>query len=264
VLVTEHLPMVARLWKRAAIKRACMTCVDVAITMSDANARYLVERQGVARARVRVVPNGVPVRYGREGVAREQTRRELGFEDSDVVVAFVGNLLPHKGLLRTIHALSRVHAVPWRLLVAGTGPEEARARELSARLAVAGRVTFVGRQTPREVERLLVASDVLALPSTIEGLPYTILEAMASSRPVVSSPVFGIPEAVVDGETGLLVAPDDIEGLAAAFATLGADAQLRARMGRAGRARFEERFTLERHIERMVTLYRAVATGRPA
>ncbi len=261
VVITEHLPMVPRLWKRDLVKRLAVGFVDAAVTMTRANAELMVNRQGFPRRRVRVVENGVRAAFGtREGDSN--ARADLGLEAGTVAFVFVGNLIEHKGLRRVIEALSSL-ATGWRLVVVGTGPEAGPARALVSRLGVGERVVFLGRCSAEHVERVVAACDVLVLPSAVEGLPYVILEAMACAKPVVSSRVFGIPEAVIEGETGLLVSPDDVAGLAAALHTLAGDPALRARMGRAGRARFEERFTLERQLRVMSALYRELVTGEP-
>ncbi len=263
VVVTEHLPMVPRLWKRALMKRAAICFVDVAVTMTHANAELLHSRQGYPQNRVRVIENGVPLRYGAaSGDVKE--RATWALEPGTVGIVFVGNLLLHKGLQHAIRALSSIPGHPWKLLVVGTGPDEGACRHLAARTGVADRGVFLGRRTPDEVERIVGACDALVLPSSVEGLPYVILEAMASAKPVVSTRAFGIPEAVVDGETGLLVAPGDVDALARALRALIYDPELRVRMGRAARARFEERFTLERQLSAMSALYRELATSRAA
>jgi glycosyltransferase involved in cell wall biosynthesis len=262
VVVTEHLPMVERLWKRALVKRAAIRFVDSAVTMSLANADYLAHRQGFDPGRIRVVRNGVPWAYGTAVNDVEGIRREIGLQTHEVAFLFVGNLLPHKGLLVTIEALSNLRALPWRLVVVGSGPDEAAARLLARQHGVGNRVVFLGRRAPEVVERIVGACDALVLPSQVEGLPYVVLEAMASSKPVVATRVYGIPEAVSDGETGLLVTPGDVTELTHALRTVVENAGLRERMGRAGRARFEECFTLERQLAEMAVLYRALVEGK--
>jgi glycosyltransferase involved in cell wall biosynthesis len=262
VVVTEHLPMVARTWKRALVKRAAIRFVDAAVTMSYANADYLARRQGFARTRIRVVRNGVPSAYGAAPRSVDEARRELGVGAGDVALAFVGNLLPHKGLLLTIEALSSLTILPWKLVVVGSGPDEERARLLALRCGVSERVVLMGRRSPEAVERIVGACDALVLPSEVEGLPYVILEAMASSKPVVATRVYGIPEAVRDGETGVLVAPGNVDELSRALRTVIESAAVRERMGRAARALFEASFTLERQVADMSALYRELATGK--
>jgi 2-deoxystreptamine N-acetyl-D-glucosaminyltransferase/2-deoxystreptamine glucosyltransferase len=175
-----------------------------------------------------------------------------------MVVAYVGNILPHKGLRRLIEAVSRARARALiRLVVAGTGSDEAPCRQLAVDRGLAGQVTFLGWRNADETEALLGACDVLALPSEIEGLPYVLLEAMASHRPVIAGRVYGIPEVVEDGVTGVLVDPADIDEIAAALDRL-SDRALRESMGEAARARFERNFTLERQATRMQALYRSL------
>lgn len=256
VVVTEHLPMVPPLWKRALVKRAAIRFVDVAVTMTRANEELLIRRQGYRPDRVRVVVNGVPRDYGTGPDIPPHEGRGPIF-----TFGFVGNLIRHKGLRLAIEALSTITA-PCRLVVVGTGPDEPDARHTALRHGVAERVEFLGRRSPREVEGIIGACDALVLPSSVEGLPYVILEAMACSKPVVSTRAFGIPEAVVDGVTGFLVEPGDVAALLRALHALATDPSLCARMGHAGRARFEERFTLERQIDAMSALYRGLATGR--
>jgi glycosyltransferase involved in cell wall biosynthesis len=256
-VVTEHLPMVERLWKRALLKGVAYRALDIAVTMTEANGRLLVERQGVPAARVRVVANGIARAFGASGEAAK-LRWELGVRDSQMVVAYIGNILPHKGLRRLIEAVSRARCRALiRLVVAGAGSDEAPCRQLASDRGLSRQVTFLGWRSAAETEALLGASDVLALPSEIEGLPYVLLEAMASRRPVIAGRVYGIPEVVEDGVTGILVDPHDTDDIAAALDRL-SDMALRRRMGDAARVRFERDFTLEHHVARMQALYRAL------
>jgi glycosyltransferase involved in cell wall biosynthesis len=233
-VVTEHLPMVEGSRKRAALKSLAYRWLDCAITVSRANVAFLRELQGVETGRIRMVHNGiVDVPAPEDG--GEATRRELGAARDEALIWFVGNLLPHKGLCDLIRALSMSGRKDWRLAVLGDGPERYEAERLAAGAGIIDRVAFLGRRPPEAVRAMLPAGDVLALPSHMEGLPYTVLEAMAARLPVISCAVFGIPEAVRDGETGLLVAPGDVPALSRALDALLEDAAMRRRMG-AGRA----------------------------
>lgn len=265
VVVTEHLPMVERLWKRALVKRWAYRFVDEVTTVCAANVDYLVGRHAVPARKVRVIVNALPADYATRGVDREATRRRHGVPRGAVAVAFVSNLLGHKGLDRLIRALSSIPDLPWHLVVAGAGPEEANCRALVSASGVDARASFLGRLEAPEVEALLASVDILALPSTVEGMPYVVLEAMASGLAVVVGRVAGLPEQVAEGETGFLVDPLDVPGLADALARLVSDAALRQRMGEAGRRRFRARFTLDAQVARMAAVYRRLArtqTGR--
>ena len=186
----------------------------------------------------------------------------FGLPADKTLVTFVGNLLKHKGLHRIVHALARIADHPWHLVVAGVGPEHDDCVRRLEQEGLRDRATFLGRLSGGDVERVLAVSGVLTLPSTQEGMPYVILEAMASGVPVVSTAVYGIPEMVVHGETGLLVEPGDRDGLRNALAGLIDSPEERARLGRAARRRFEDLFTLERQLRRIEALYLDVA--RPA
>ena len=259
-VVTEHLPMVPPLWKRALVKRIGYRALDVAVTMTRANAGYLIEKQGVPSRKVRVVANGIPRAFGAVENAA-QRRWELGLKDSQVLVAYVGNILPHKGLRRLIEAMSRAGSrASLHLVVAGTGSDEAACRQLAADRGLAAQVTFSGWLSTVETEAMLAACDVVALPSQWEGLPYVLLEAMACARPVIAGRVFGIPEVVDDGVTGVLVDPLRIDEIAHALDRLG-DTALREKMGAAARTRFERLFTLEIQAARMQALYRSLVNG---
>jgi glycosyltransferase involved in cell wall biosynthesis len=261
-VVTEHLPMVTPLWKRAAVKRLAYRSLDLAVTMTQANAKFLCEWQGAPASRVRVVPNGIARSFGANAVRGRSRRWEWGLRDRDVVVGYVGNIVPHKGLRRLIEAVSRsVQRDRFYLVVVGSGPDEAACRQLALDRGLSTRINFLGWRSHDETEEILGACDVLALPSSIEGLPYVILEAMASRLPVLAGRVYGIPEVVEDGVTGILVDPGSVDEITAGLDRLAGDSALRAAMGGAGRARFERHFTLERQVRRMEQLYESLLRG---
>jgi glycosyltransferase involved in cell wall biosynthesis len=127
-----------------------------------------------------------------------------------------------------------------RLLLVGRGPEEERLRVLADRLELSARVHFAGEQA--DVAPFLEEMDLYAQSSIAEGMPNSILEAMATGLPVVATAVGGTPEVVVDGETGVLVPPRDPTALAEALAAFLANPAMAAAFGRAGRARVEAHF----------------------
>jgi glycosyltransferase involved in cell wall biosynthesis len=260
VVVTEHLPMLDNTWKRGLLKRFSYRWVDRVATVCRANIPFLVEKQFVAPARTAVIHNAIDAAYGtRVGEDAAQVREAFRLPSDKVLVIFLGNLLKHKGLQRVVRALSEVPDLGWHLAVVGEGPERAPCEKRLEHRGLGDRASFLGRLSPGDVERVLGAADVLTLPSTIEGMPYVILEAMASGVPVVSTSVFGIPEMVVDGETGLLVDPGDDDGLREALAELVSDAGRRESLGSAARRRFERHFTLDRQIAEMESLYTKAA-----
>jgi glycosyltransferase involved in cell wall biosynthesis len=218
-------------------------CARLLAVSEDTRAAY--ERQGYPRGRIEVVYNGVDLPLDGSQPHNDPP-----------VVAEIARLCDVKGQRDLIRALADVpHA---RLLLAGRdlerGGEYLAALEREAeRAGVRARVEFAGHRD--DVPELLDRVDVVALPSWTEGLPMIVLEAMAHGRPVLATPVGGTPEAVVDGETGLLVPPRDPQALASALRRLLDDAELRARLGAAGRKRVEELFSAAEMEQRVLEIY---------
>jgi glycosyltransferase involved in cell wall biosynthesis len=169
------------------------------------------------------------------------------------VVVVLGALTRRKGHAILLRAAATVPGL--RYVFCGDG-EEAPALERAA-AGLAGAVRFAGFR--RDIPACLAAADIVAVPSLQEGLGVAALEAMAAARPVVASRVGGLAEAVVDGETGLLVPPGEPAALAAALGRLARDLDLRARLGEAGRARVRARYTSARMAEGTLACYE----GRP-
>src|SRR5262245_10326321 len=169
------------------------------------------------------------------------------------VVLLVARLVEKKGVDQLIRAaaLLRARGAECVVRIAGEGPEWARLQRLAHELRVADRVTFLGPLMESEVRAEYRRASVFALPCQLrpngdrDGLPNVLLEAMARGLPVVSTTLAGVREAVVDGESGLLVAPHDEVGLAGALERLLSDTALRSRLGATARRRVAERF--DRH-----------------
>lgn len=162
-----------------------------------------------------------------------------------------------------LHAFKRVlGALPQaRMTIAGSGPEEAALCALAAQLGVAERVTFCGRLERERVAELYRSASVIVNPSRADNMPNSVLEAMASGVPVVSTNVGGVPFIVRDGVTGLLVPPGDPAAMAAAVLRLHGDSRLAAELRRAGLLEAQQ-YTWARVRQRWVELY-AAALARP-
>lgn len=157
---------------------------------------------------------------------------------------YVGRLRIRKGvevLLEAVGSLRESYP-EMRLLIVGDGEQRKSLERMSSSLGLAGTVEFLGRREPREVRRLLGRAGALVVPSIYEGMPLVILEAMERGVAVVASAVSGIPEVVVDGETGWLVSPEDPDQLALALSHLLDDPVEAARRGAAGRQRVSRLF----------------------
>jgi len=251
---------------RYALRRADHVTAT-GLRLAEAAARY-----APAGKPVTVVPYGVDLREFRphHPARGGQTAAGLGGpasggreERSEVVVGAVARLSKEKGLRYLLDAFALVagHRPQVRLVLAGEGPERRRLERLAARLGLGERVRFLGEVPHEQVPEVLQQLDIFAMPSTYEGFGVAALEAEAMELPVVASSVHGIPDVVVDGETGLLVPPRDRQALASALDRLVADGDLRRRLGQAGRAFVAEHYSWEENTAQMEALYEA-ALGR--
>lgn len=230
-----------RRWKaplQIALGRWTARAADLVLAPSETTARELERDYGVRG--VRTVPNVT----GGLAVGREEPE---GLPAEGGELLFVGRLRIRKGVEVLLEALAERgdgRPTPRRtLLIAGDGEHrralEARAAELGLGPA---RVRFLGRASAPRVRGLLARASALVVPSIYEGMPLVVLEAMEAGVPVVASRVSGIPEVVVDGETGWLVPCEDPAALAAALAEVERDPELARRRGEGGRRRVEERY----------------------
>lgn len=213
---------------------------------------------GVDASRTLVIQSSVDPRAIEPRAGRDATRAALGARDEDVVVLALASLVRRKGIDVLLDALANLGARSMRPLVwiAGRGPERAALETQAESLGLASRVRFLGERA--DAADLLAACDVFVLPARREGLGVSALEAMAVGRAVVASRVGGLAQAVVEGRTGLLVAPGEPRALSQALARVIEDPVLRARLAAAGPARVREGYLAEQMVDAYEALYREV------
>lgn len=231
--------------------------VERAVAISPAVRRRL-EEGGVAPDSLSTISSSVDPAALTPSRPREQTRESLGVEGDAPLLLVLAALVRRKGVDVLLAALERADD-RCVLVVAGDGEERAALERDAGRRGLAERVRFLGHREDKA--DLLAACDLFVLPSRLEGLGVAALEAMSAGRPVVASAVGGLGEAVVDGETGRLVPPEDPKRLAAALDELIADPDLAARMGAAGRERIAGRYDATGMVEAYEELYREVLAG---
>jgi glycosyltransferase involved in cell wall biosynthesis len=241
---------------RGFLSRRKYAACNRVIAVSEAIAGVL-RRGGIAPERVRVVYEGVPDRPAPTG--GREALRELGIPADAPVVGNVAALTGHKDQATLLAAAARVgiRMPEVRFLIVGEGELRGRLEALSRELGLERRCIFAGFRA--DLDRLIPAFTVFCLSSHMEGLGTSLLDAMAFGVPVVATAAGGIPEAVMDGLTGRLVPPRDPDALAAALVEVLADPARRAAWGRAGRQRFEERFTADRMVEATLATYAELA-----
>ena len=215
----------------------------------------LISRCWAPRGKIRVIFNGVDV-HQFPRVDRVSAREKLALAPHALVLGVIGRLSPEKGHRVLFEALSRLRLrhVPFRCLVIGDGPLREALEQRVRELSLVDDVSFLGFR--RDIPQLLSACDVVVLPSLKEGVPITLLEAMAAARVVVATDVGGVKDIVLDNTTGRLVASGDVAQLAQALdELLRTDAETRAQIGAAAFERVQSSFSQQRMLESVFQLY---------
>lgn len=229
------------------------------LVVSEATRRELL-RQGYPAERMEVVHNGIADPPQLE----HDLRAGLGVPAGVPLVGAVGRLCAVKGQRELIEAAARlsedVHVVLVGKDLEQAGAYERLLRAEAERLGIADRVVFTGYRS--DVGALLQSLDVFVLPSWTEGLPLVVLEAMAAGVPVVATRVGGTPELVADGESGFLVEPRDVDGLAQAIADLLARPDRGKALGASGARRVRESFSEAGMTGRVLEVYDEIAAGQ--
>ncbi len=239
--------LLRRLWGR----------VDLAIVIAEHLREQVRETEGAPAAKIR------RIYYGLEASPPSQPpdlRAELGLPRAAPLIGAVCRLVPQKGLSDGLAAFARGAPKNAHLAIIGDGPLRGSLEAQAAALPCRERVHFLGWRP--DAAQCLAALDILLMPSRWEGFGLVLLEAFVAGLPILASNVGGIAEVVVDGESGLLCPPGDIDAFAAALAHLCAEAELRARLAAAGRERFAARFTAARMVAETLALYREFAEAK--
>jgi glycosyltransferase involved in cell wall biosynthesis len=223
-------------------KRVTSRAVDSHVGVGVRTSREVEELIGLPIGSVRTIHNGVP-----DLDAEAAPRPTAG-----PIVGAVGRLAFQKGFDLLLGAMRDVTNAT--LVLIGDGEDRGQLQELARRLGVADRTIWAGWSD--DVRAHVRSFDVFVLPSRFEGFPLAVLEALLAEKPVVATDVGSVGEAVITGETGLLVQPDDADALAAAIRQLLGDDELRRRMGAHGRRLVLNRFTAAHMARSFSELYR--------
>jgi glycosyltransferase involved in cell wall biosynthesis len=213
--------------------------------------------EGVPETKLRLIYNGIDISPGMD---RSAARRALDLKDDALVGIMVANFIPYKGhhdLIEGLALVAKQLPVGWRVLLAGRDeglmPE---LKSLAAKRGIAGDLLFLGERS--DVPRLLAAADFGLLTSHEEGFSNVVLEGMAASLPMIVTDVGGNSEAVLDGETGIVVPPHDPKAIGGAVLRLAHDCNRRKSLGDAGRRRAADHFSMATCLNAHLELYRTL------
>jgi glycosyltransferase involved in cell wall biosynthesis len=236
-------------------------CLHKAIAVSEATKRGWMRRTGIPDDRVVTIHNGIDPDHFRRTKSKLAARSSLGLPCEAIIIGGLGRLDAAKGFAYLIEAtaLLRDRFPQAHLAIAGTGPLREQLESKANEVGVSNHVTFLGFRS--DVNEVLDACDVFALPSLCEALPFALLEAMAHELPAVGATVGGVPEVIVAHETGMLAPPRNPAAFAEALKPLLESAELRERMGRAGRERVLRHFQEAEMVRKTIDVYQQMLGG---
>jgi len=230
---------------------------DAIIAVSETDRLTAIQHRVISPDRIVTIRNGLDIESldSPHSSAIAQKRVELGLLDSHRVIGVVANFYVTKGLPYFLRATAHVkEAFPEaKFALVGDGERRRELEALTNELNLNSSVLFLGQRN--DVPELLPLFDVFVLPSVKEGLPFALLEAMAAARPIVATAVGGVPELILDGQTGLLVPPKDPQALAEAIISLLRNPRMATAMGVAARQRVLDHFTVDRMITETEQIY---------
>ena len=206
---------------------------------------------------VKVIYNGIDPDLFKPASIEEKVlkKKQLGLNKNDFVLGNVGRMDYWKNQRILIEILPDLKKISpqIKLILVGRGEEEGNLKKLAIKKGVKNDVIFLGQRS--DVNQILKAFDIFVFPSLTEGLPLVVIEAMATGLPIVASHVGGIPELVVNGETGFLVSPTSKEEIKETIIKLLNNPKLRKEMGQIARKRFETHFSLPQMVQKYIEVY---------
>ena len=260
IVVEEVNDPAGRSWRGHLLFRALVGLADQSVAVSPSIGRYLTDRLRVPSRKVTLINNGVARPSAPTPAETASLRGQYGIAPGDLVVGSVGRVVDHqKRFSDFVRAIGHLRDLPVKGIVVGDGPDLGALRNLVRDLGLADRVVLAGFQSPPDPFYGLM--DVFGLASAEEAFGLVIAEAMRGGLPVVATRVGGIPDVVVEGETGLLVPPYEPEAFADALRQLLTDPAQRREMGEAGRRRADQLFSAERYARDVGELYESLVRG---
>lgn len=232
---------------------------DAVEVNSETGAKSVSTDLGVPQSKIEVVLPGLDLDSFGSTDQRSQTRNEIGVEDNEHLVLYVGRLRTVKGVEYGIKAFAKAleQHPNMKLVLAGEGDQRKELESLSTELGIENNVKFLGARI--DLPNVLSACDSVIMPSLTEGFPRVAIEAMASSKPVIATRVGGTPEAIIHNQSGILVPSKNIEAMANAIVNIANNSELATRLGEAARERTEQHYSASKYVARLDEMYSRLA-----
>ncbi len=232
---------------------------DAVEVNSETGGKSVAADLGVPESKIEVVLPGLDLDAFGSTDQRSQTRNEIGVEDNEHLVLYVGRLRTVKGVEYGIRAFAKAleQHPNMKLALAGEGDQRKELESLSTELGIENNVKFLGVRI--DLPNVLSACDSVIMPSLAEGFPRVAIEVMASSKPIIATRVGGTPEAIIHNQTGILVPSKDIEAMADAIVNIANNSELATRLGDAARERTEQHYSASKYVARLDEMYSRLA-----
>jgi len=244
--------------ERRIVNKILLKATDKIVAVSESIRKDIIKYDGIDSSKILVIPNGIDTeRFNPEGNFAD-IRKGFSIKESDIVLGFVGRVVPAKGLEYLIDALPflKKEFKNIKLLITGEGSTMERLKKKAKENNVHDSIIFTGKR--RDIPDILSCTDIFVMPSVAEGLPNALLEAMAMGKPIVATEVGGIPEVIKNRHSGFLVPPRNPEALATAIKDLISNEQLAAKMGQAARHIVLDNLSIKAIAQKWQTLYLSI------
>lgn len=244
-------------WRYGQLERWTHGLDSYYVANSEQGRRSAIDVIGLPEKNVRLVPNGIDIDPFSETYKeiRVSVRNEFGFSADEFVIGVLAQLRPAKRHDLLLEAIAdALNANPnLRLLIVGGGECEQALRGQAAALQIEDSVIFAGYRS--DARRILRGLDAFTLPSDVEGIPVSVMEAMEASLPIIATRVGGVPDLIEDGASGCLIDPGEVDALSENILRIASDAGLRIQLGQAARERVAQEFSVQRMARRFEELY---------
>ncbi|MFC1853832.1 glycosyltransferase [candidate division CSSED10-310 bacterium] len=257
IIATEHNTYLFKSRIQQKIDKILARISDTIIAVTAAVAEFTAHQEKISRQKFVVIHNGTDIqRFEQNNSDRDHIRQAYSIPEQNVIIGSIGRFVPQKDFSLLVQAfrLFQDHNPASNLMLVGDGPERSLLQKTAFELGISEHVIFTGFQN--EVRPFLTAMDVFALTPVYEGLGLVLLEAMASGVPVVAAHVGGIPEVVLDGETGILIANREPQSYAQAFSHILENHDFRKKMCQAAKIRVQEHFSIQKMTLAYETLFK--------
>lgn len=250
------------MWKFSKLEKQAANKADLVITISKYTKKKIIQFYDIEKEKIKIIPNGVDIQNFKSMENQKEIKEQMGLKKRPIIL-FVGRLIPRKGLIFLIKAAKKVMKEQKNILflIVGEGPQKNYLLKNIKKEKLVKNFIFLGDINEKKLPKIYNIADVFVLPSIQEGQGIALLEAQATSKPVISFRTSGVKETVIDNKTGLLTKLDSNE-LANSILKLVQNKQLREQMGKNGRDFVTKNFSWNKSAKELMKVYKEISSKK--